>query len=363
MNAPPLSPTPPLTSWPADALPLPPVGGSSLESSIPPASSPRPAGAPARAVSPEAASPEAASPEAASPEAEPSLVESRPTPVRWGPPRIANPVALVPLAPARTVALDAAALAFHLTLRLEDDRAIARDSHERRVVARVLLQRAAAVRLLGFFVADTHVHVLVACDRRRAGSFAQAVEAALHARLGLAVRFEAARVRRVNDQGHLTSSFRYVLRQHLRHGLPPHIVVDASSAADVCGLRAVDRDMPGRLLGFLPRLDLDPATTGIDRAAIDASPPLLADLADAAAAVLALPDLEGADPERVALRHAAVHAARRLGIRPADLEHALSLHPRSILRLRSTAADPRLVAGIERQLRLRGHAAQHMVQP
>src|SRR5262245_57495334 len=111
----------------------------------------------------------------------------------------------------------AAPMGWHLTMRLCDDRVIARTAAELRLASRVLFEHGRTRGLLSFRVVDTHVHALLVCSRDEAGMFARYAQGALRKRLRL-VPFEKARIRPILDQSHLRSTFLYVLRQARRHG-------------------------------------------------------------------------------------------------------------------------------------------------
>jgi hypothetical protein len=200
-------------------------------------------------------------------------------------------------------------LGHHVTMRLSDDRVIALTAGTRRIAARVLLEHGHRHRLLAFRVADTHAHVLLACDRREAGAFALYAESALRQRLQLPVGFEPARVRPIGSQRHLTSAFRYVLRQEARHGIHLDAAHDASSLPDLLGLRVLPASPLGLVQAMLPRLRREELLAWLEPGTLDVAQPSMELLADAAAAALGLPDLDGRSDEHVAARCAAVRVA------------------------------------------------------
>src|SRR5688500_13941731 len=110
------------------------------------------------------------------------------------------------------------AIAYHVTIRLRDDRVIATSTPSRRLVARVVLHHGRRYGLLTFCASATHIHLLVACGEREAHEMARRIELALYHRLALGERFERARVRPIRTQGHLYAAFRYILRQQEHHG-------------------------------------------------------------------------------------------------------------------------------------------------
>jgi hypothetical protein len=68
----------------------------------------------------------------------------------------------------------------HVTCSLEDGRVIAPTLEERRVLSRVVLEKSANHRLLGFNCADTHLHTELAEPEPVSMEVARCIEAALH---------------------------------------------------------------------------------------------------------------------------------------------------------------------------------------
>jgi hypothetical protein len=111
-------------------------------------------------------------------------------------------------------------LGHHIRLRLEDDRVIAPTADQRRLVARVVLDQSRRYNLLAISLADAHLHGEVVCDRQAAGRLSYGVEASLKQRLSLPVGFVQYDPEPIRDARHLRNTFRYILTQHQRHGLP-----------------------------------------------------------------------------------------------------------------------------------------------
>src|SRR5688572_3308028 len=109
-------------------------------------------------------------------------------------------------------------LAYHVTARLADDRAIARSPEELRLASVIIKRHGEPRGLLAYSVSDTHSHSLLACDRVTAGRFALFSESALHKCLRLPVCFEAARIRPIETPRHALFSLRYVFQQAAHHG-------------------------------------------------------------------------------------------------------------------------------------------------
>jgi len=183
----------------------------------------------------------------------------------------------------------------------------------------VILRFSARAALVAFALADNHAHLLMACDRAMAGNVAHRTMLALRSALEIDVPFEAARIRPVVDQRHLSHACRYVLRQHAHHGLEVDPLCDSTSLPDLLGLRLVAPDLRGRVRELLPRLRIDEL---VDEAAPElrtlltmstTSPATalsehdLELLAEGAAAAFALPDLVGSASCAMRARHAAAH--------------------------------------------------------
>jgi hypothetical protein len=244
------------------------------------------------------------------------------------------------------------AIAQHISLRLVDGRPLATGQVQRRVLARVVLDKLRAAALLAFGLADNHLHLLLACARAPAAQLAKIVELSLGRRLDLAVRFSAAHLVPVEDQRHLDRAFRYVLRQPERHGLEGDRLREATNLPDLLGLRPlggftaanVRRYLPriarNELLGLLGVPELEPTDGPVEWAV------------DATLAATALPALSGSSREVLAARRAALAV---MAPRASSMQVAVSLGvcDRTLRRMRRSEPDATLVAAIRRQLGLR----------
>jgi hypothetical protein len=246
-------------------------------------------------------------------------------------------------------------LGVHVTLRLEEDRGVARRPEELRAAARILHAQGRSRGLLAFRVADTHVHVVLASPRERAGEFARYAASALKQGLRLPVSFEPARFQSITQVKHLHHAVRYAIRQESHHGTDFDPAHDGSSVPDLLGLRDL-RDI-GATPELLPRLRLLlPRVTARDLEQWADLPPI-GDiqpdptlLRDAAAAAFGLSSLHGNDPTHVLARIAAVHAVSL----PSPLvARILGTSPRAVQRWRRLAPAPEHVRLVQRQLRLR----------
>jgi hypothetical protein len=253
----------------------------------------------------------------------------------------------------------------HICLRLADNRVIAPTPHERRVVASVVLEQGRAFDLLAFGLADTHPHLLTPRSREEAGELARRVEISLVRRLHLEVGFAEPYFKPILDGSHLNRAFTYVLEQNPHHGLEWDPLHEASNLPDLLGMREIGaytavnvrRHLPrvtrARLLGCLGLSALDPAD----------GPP--AQWVWAAVAAAGLVSLEGKAPRAIAAKQAIVALAGKQ-LSTAELGAMLGVSTRAIQRLRSSAADPRIVQAVRLQLGLirhRGEAIQRLRLP
>ncbi|MCP4804942.1 MAG: hypothetical protein GY913_16755 [Proteobacteria bacterium] len=102
---------------------------------------------------------------------------------------------------------------------------------------------------------------MVRCDRRTAGLWARAFEAALTVALGLEGGFRPAHILPVRDAPHSGALRPYVLGQNEKHELPGDPLLEGSNALDLLSVRLVDRDSARRLKEALPST----RTSDIDR--------------------------------------------------------------------------------------------------
>lgn len=253
-------------------------------------------------------------------------------------------------------------LAWHVTMRLSDDRVIAPSVRARRLATSTLLDlacgstllgvkaRVEGVELLAFHIVDTHIHLLAVGARAGVIDLSWRCALALHRRIGPLPVFEPARARPVVDRRHLLSCFWYVHRQHLHHGTGASL--DASSALDLLGLRARTDRIACAVYEHLPRLD---RAAFAEELGLTSGPffPDVRSLAEAACAALGVTSCDGRSKEPVLARLGAVHAARAHYAVPAIAE-ALDLDPCNVRRLAARPAPPALVHAVRAQWSLVG---------
>ena len=251
-------------------------------------------------------------------------------------------------------------LGHHLVMRLKNNGVLPPDTPSRRLMARLLLRQGRNAGLLAFRVVDTHIHLLLTCDRRRAGSFAQASGSALSLRLRPEAPFAPAWYEPVRTQRHLYRTFRYVFRQEERHQITVDPWAEGSNLPDLLGLRVVGAWTTTAVRAALPRVAradlLDHLRIGLPHLPVDPfeqpAVPDLEVLAASAAATVGLPALAGKGPLVVQARMAAIAASR--DTRTADLARALELSPTTVRTLRRRAPAPNLVEAVRRQASIRG---------
>jgi hypothetical protein len=247
-------------------------------------------------------------------------------------------------------------IAFHVNFHPANRQVIAPSVGARRRLASILLAEEHRADLLTFRAVDTHVHLLVLCDRARAGRLVQRVGSALRQALGLPVPFEPAWYEPVLDQRHLVKAFLYVARNADNHGFGADPHHEASALPDILGMRRLAPELGLRVRERLGRLspgDLEPILgVPIPEPAFHAD-----HLLDAACASLALPHLRGNAPGTVRLRRAVARLAlEELGA--TEIAELLGCDRRSVVRLAHTEEDSPLALAIGRQMAFRHALAQ-----
>ena len=104
-------------------------------------------------------------------------------------------------------------LGYHIRIRLNDERVIAPSSHERRILARVVLEQGRDCNLYVFGYPDTHLHLVARCDRPRAGRLTHSIEVSLKRKLKLPIGFTQYPPQSIEDNRHLYNTVQYILRQ------------------------------------------------------------------------------------------------------------------------------------------------------
>ncbi len=241
--------------------------------------------------------------------------------------------------------------ASHVTCRLANSRVIAASIPDFRNVARGVLKVGRPFELLGFRLADNHLHAVVFEGHEGAPEFGRRVELSLQPRLKPGVRFSHVYVKPIATQSHLPRAFLYGFRQEERHGTSLDPLFEASNLPDLLGMRILGRWTVPHVRARLPRigrkeleafLPVVPAETGLR----------LEVLADAAAAAVGAPSLGSRAGLVVEARRAAVHVAAKFAMRGEIARH-LGMGVRGVRNLLSQEPSEDLVRAVDAQLRLR----------
>lgn len=243
---------------------------------------------------------------------------------------------------------------WHLGLEADDRLALFQSEEKLRLAVRTLARIAGKACLL-FCIVDDHVHVVVYCDRERAGRLARAILLAL--RVHAAVPFKPqVYIRHVENRHHLTRLVSYSLEQPSHHKLPVHPVLwTGSCLSDLIGARSIGalgvpltRVLPRfKLADAMPLVGLEPrdVVAADDRTMREAGAARLA--MAAAAALSADPKLQGHRKEVEEARAAAAVLAKTAGIATRETASALDVAMRTVQRL-SASQPPTAVLGAVR---------------
>lgn len=253
------------------------------------------------------------------------------------------------------------ATGYHVTMRLSDDRGIARSTPQLRQASRVFLRHGESRGLVAFRIADTHAHALVVGAREGAGQFARFVEAGLRKCLRIPVPFERSRIRAIDNERHLANTLRYIFKQEDHHGTAFDLAHDGSSLPDLLELRLLAPWLSARVRQLLPRLKRAVIVEWLQAPSFETAAADFDRLGDAAAAVWALGDLRGRTDMHHRARRAAVHVCDRLGGSTTDIAGQLKIPERSMFRYRSESVPPAELRAVELQLRLRSLLQQRAV--
>jgi REP element-mobilizing transposase RayT len=142
---------------------------------------------------------------------------------------------------------------WHLTFSSANQYPLVPDETLRRKVVHKLVKKSGQEMVL-YCVVDNHIHLVVACDRKRVG----AIKMALHKSLGALVVQEMlpAHLRSVGSQSHLRWLVRYLLLQVIHHELEEHPALWSGSCfQDLVGARYIKGaiNLRQRLEAHLPR--------------------------------------------------------------------------------------------------------------
>lgn len=243
-------------------------------------------------------------------------------------------------------------IGWQLIIRRVDDAVLAPGVDARRAFSSCVARVARGFPLVAFHAPDGHAHLPMLGSRAAAGQLSRKVLVGLGRVLGHAGAFEPGRLRPVHDQAHLRNLFRYTLDQQRHHGVTVDPFHEASALPDLLGLRVsgswlrevVDERLPRVKRGMLTAL------LGVDPDELDEVD--LACLADAGAAAIGRPSLDGRTSLVVTARAAAVQLARP-DFPERSVAKALGCCRRTVCSLARHAVPPAIRAAVEGQWRLR----------
>jgi len=235
---------------------------------------------------------------------------------------------------------------WHLTFSTDGRNPLFPDEYTRRRALRVLA-RVAGSRSALFAIVDEHLHLVLFCDRQRAGRLARATLIAVRPLAAAVV--EPAHRRAVQSRSHMSWLLDYLLTQPRRHGLPVHPAIwTGSPFPDLIGAR----QLPGlelKLRKALPRFRIRDLYRAVGLSPGGPLLPLpletvraqgIARLVAATTSALAVgPSLRGNRAELVHARRVAAQLAHQCGISLTDTAWALKLTPRAARRLLEPEQD------------------------
>lgn len=243
-------------------------------------------------------------------------------------------------------------LGYHIRSRLEDNRVILQSTEHQRVLARVVLAQGRGDGLLAFGVPDTHLHLLTLCSRPAASGLSQRITSSLKQRLGLTVSFVTYPHQPIRDQQHLYYTLRYVLTQHVRHGLDGFSFLEATNLPDLLGMRVVGQYTRDNVQQSLPRVRMATIQEWAGLSGLQPAEGPLNAVVDATLAAAGLTGLAGRSRPVVEARAALLKVVGdRLG--RMDAARLLGVTGRTVYTLRRLPADPSLTHAIRLQLGLR----------
>ncbi len=253
-------------------------------------------------------------------------------------------------------------LGYHIRSRLEDNRVIVHSDEQRRLVARVVLEQGRADGLLAFSLPDSHLHLEALCSGRAASRLNQRITASLKQRLNLPVSFVAYPHEPIGDQRYLFNTFRYLVKQHERHGLDLFSFWEATNLPDLLGMRLVGRYTRDNVSRVLPRVRRATILEWVGLSGLQPADGPLHEVVGATLAATGLVRLAGRAPRIVEARCALldVVGARLKG---RELASLLGTAERTVYDLKRRPVNPALVQAIRLQLGLRRIVTEGAVEP
>lgn len=253
-------------------------------------------------------------------------------------------------------------LGHHIRIRLSDDRVIAPSLAERRMVVRAIHRIAEALPILGFGLADTHLHTESLGDAALANEIARRIGSSLRHRLRLPVGFHLLPARPIGDIWHLGHCLRYINTQASHHGVGWERWYEATSLPDLLGLRPRGAFLAVRVREHLPRIRRSELLHWLGVSQIRPAHGTPEEICQAALAASALHSFRGYAPETNALRRAVI-AITGGAVGRRELASLLGVSMRHVTRLRSDPPEPELLSaiplnlGLPRELRAKENPA------
>ncbi|MFH2005558.1 MAG: hypothetical protein ABI333_03115 [bacterium] len=244
-------------------------------------------------------------------------------------------------------------LGYHIRIRLSDDRVIASDQRQRRILARAVLEQGRSSGLFVFGFPDHHLHIGARCNRKDAGGLAHRIGVSLKRRLDLPVGFVQHPPKPIADTWHAYNLVEYLLTQPEHHELDPRLDPrhDASSLPDLLGLRLVGSYAAQHVRRWLPRLRRTTALKWLGVPTLEPADEPLSGIVEATLAAGCRSDLAGSAKEVIDLRCAAVKIiGNRYPI--AEIASMLDVSRRTVVWLRGRPVSEQLLRAVRLQLNL-----------
>jgi hypothetical protein len=255
---------------------------------------------------------------------------------------------------------------WHMSLESEGRHTLFRTESELRGAVRALAGLAGAEALL-FCLVDDHIHLVLACDRKRAALLARGINLALRRFAAVPFARRGAYVGRVDNRAHLTRLVSYLVEQPAHHSLPCHPALWTGSCfLDLLGARSIGA-LGQPLTSLLPRFALAGLSDSVglplreirpaDEAALRAAG--AARLASAVGAALAAPlALSGNSKVVAEARAAASRLAAAAGIGTGETAAAMGVTMRCVQRLAlCTSVSPGVLVAARLRLSLENAVA------
>ncbi len=242
-------------------------------------------------------------------------------------------------------------LAYHLILRLLDNRVIITTPSKRAILIQTINKLSLQRKLLAWRMADTHLHLLIVNNRREAGEFARVVEMALKRRLDLDIGFSPAYIKQIHGQQHFIKTFFYILGQGQHHKILNDPFHEASNVLDIIGLRTINSHAATLVNQYLPRVNKE-AVLNLLNINLDKTIKDFSVLRAATASVVGVDKFHKRVDSEIDVRAAAIKiVGNKLPV--STLAKQLDVSQRTIYRLKKRQANPMIIEALKSQLKMR----------